>query len=164
LQLVASNETVKSMADVVMVPTTAAHIREIKKTIRDKDRAEIESFGISCAKGLWRSYKHGMGNQTAIINGHVAAIWGVGGCYIGNVGAPWLMTSKYIALISPLRFARLYQQEVYKMLNMFPYLENYVDASYEEAVRLLSIVGFTIGDPERIGNGVYKKFSMEREG
>lgn len=81
---------------------------------------------------------------------------------MGTVGIPWLITTPKVYRVSPLRFARLYQNEVRAMLNLFPRLENYVAVDYEEAIRLLSVVGFTIGEPERYGNGMFRKFSMER--
>lgn len=145
---------------VEIVPTTAEHIRELRETIRDGDRKEIEAFGFSCMKGLWRSYKHGLRNRTGLIDGRVGAVWGVGGTYLGEVGQPWLMTSHEVRKISPLKFARIYQQEVKQMLEMFPKLMNIVAADYPEAIRLLSIVGFKIGEPERFGEGMYCKFEM----
>lgn len=148
--------------EILIVPAIAAHIRELSQTIRDDDRKEIEIFGISCEKGLWRSFKTGLMNQTALIDGRVAAIWGCAGTYMGTVGQPWLLTSYEVEKISPLRFAKIYQKEVFKMLNLFPHLSNFVAADYEKAVRLLSIVGFTIGEPEKIGQGIYRKFEMFR--
>lgn len=148
--------------ELVIVPTTSAHIRELQRTIRDKDRAEIENYGFTCAKGLWRSYKQGMFNQTAFIEGRVAACWGMEGTFFGDTGKPWLLTSSEVYKISALRFAKIYQNEVYKMISLFPRLENYVCASYPEAIRLLSIIGFTIGEPEKVGGGMFRKFSMER--
>lgn len=153
-------DIVASSPEIVIVPTLPEHIRELRETIRDGDRAEIESFGFSCAKGLWRSYKNGMFNQTALIEGKVVAVWGCGGSYLGETGQPWLMTSYEVYRISPLRFARIYQREVYKMLEMFPYLVNFVAADYPEAIRLLRIVGFEIGAPEKVGKGMYRKFEM----
>lgn len=161
LQIITSSEFLSvSEPDIIMIPTVPEHIRELQDTIREADKREIESYGFSCAKGLWRSYKHGLMNQTAFIDGELAAIWGVGGTFMGSTGAPWLMTSEAIKKISPLKFARLYQKEVHKMLKMFPNLVNYVDADYPQAVRLLQIVGFDIGEPEKHGNGMYRKFSM----
>lgn len=162
LQLVSMNEDPVALPEIVIVPATPAHIRELSQTIREKDRAEIENYGFSCAKGLWRSYKQGLNNQTALINGKVAACWGVCGVYLGDVGQPWLLTSEEVYKISPLRFARIYQREVYAMLEVFSRLENYVCASYPEAIRLLSIIGFTIGEPEKLGNGNYRHFVLER--
>lgn len=144
-----------------IIPTTAAHIRELRETIREADRREIEAYGFTCQKGLWLCWKHGLMRNTALIEGKVAAIWGVGGTYLGQTGQPYLLTSEQIKKISPLKFARYYQREVHKMLKLFPELVNYVDNDYPEAIRLLQIVGFEIGEPEKKGAGMYRKFSLK---
>ncbi len=81
---------------------------------------------------------------------------------MGNTGAPWLLTSPEALKVSPLRFARVYKAEVQKMLKMFPNLVNYVDSSYNQAVRLLQIVGFDLEDPKPYGKngGLFRKFTM----
>lgn len=147
---------------VTLVPATTAHVRELKDTMREADRREVEGVGFSSSSALWRSYKSGLMNTTGLIDGKVAAIWGVGGTYMGSFGQPWLLTSEEVKKISPLKFARIYQKEVYKMLQLFPRLENYVAADYEEAIRLLSIVGFDIHPSEKIGRGLYHRFEMVR--
>ncbi len=148
--------------EIEIVPTTAAHIRELQRTIRDADRKEIEAYGFTTNRGLWLSYKEGLGNCTAFVDGKVAACWGCAGVYMGAKGRPWLLTSYEVEKISPLKFAKIYQREVYKMLELFPLLENFVADDYEKAVRMLSIIGFTIGEPEKIVNGMYRKFTMKR--
>lgn len=162
LRVAAVSDVVVSSPEVVIVSAAPAHIRELRETIREGDRKEIEGFGFTCAKGLWQSYKNGLMNKTGLIDGKVAAVWGVGGVYMGEIGQPWLLTSDEVRKISPLKFARIYQQEVIKMLELFPTLMNYVAADYPEAVRLLSIVGFDLGDPVKIGKGMYRKFEMVR--
>lgn len=149
-------------AEVDIVPTLSNHIRALADTIRPKDREEIESYGWSVNKGLWKCFKGGLMNRTALINGRVAACWGVGGAYMGSRGAPWLITSYEVERISPLQFARIYKNEVKQMLEAFPVLENYVLWDYEEAIRMLKICGFKIGDMEAYGDGTYRKFSMAR--
>lgn len=144
-----------------IVPTTAAHVRELQKTLREDDRREIEGYGFSSAQGLWKSYRFGIMNRTGLIDGRVAACWGVGGSFLGDIGSPYLMTSYEVERISSLRFAKIYQNEVFNMLSVFPKLVNFVLADYEKAVRLLSIVGFTLGEPEPIGSSVYRKFEMK---
>lgn len=156
------NENPKPQPEIRIVPTVTDHIRELRENIRPGDKREIEAYGFSCARGLWRSYKMGLMNRTGLIDGKVAGVWGCGGVYMGDVGSPWLMTSHEVKKISPLKFARIYQQEIRRMLEMFPRLVNYVHADYEESVRLLGIVGFKIGEPERIRNGMFRKFEMER--
>lgn len=161
LRMIVKNEIETPKVEVEITPTTAVHIRELTETIREGDKKEITSYGYTCAKGLWRSYKRGLSNKTALIEGRVAAVWGVGGAYLGEEGAPWLLTSCEVKKISPLRFARIYQREVKEMLKLFPKLANYVDANYPEAIRLLQIVGFEVGEPMKYGRGIYRPFSME---
>lgn len=148
---------------VEIVPCLLEHVNELAETIRDADRAECESYGFSAKEGLWQSYENGLGNTCALINGKVAAIWGCCGTYLGEVGQPWLLTSNEVYKVSPLKFAKVYQKEVRKMLELFPLLENYVAVEYDEAVRLLSIVGFTIGEPEKYGLGMFRKFSKAKK-
>lgn len=163
LALAVYNEDVQMTSPIIeIVPTTIAHIRELGDTIREGDRREIESYGFSHHKGLWRSFKGGLNNKTALIDGRVAACWGCGGVYMGDKGQPWLLTSYEVYKISPLKFARIYQREVKNMLKLFPRLENYVDAQYDAAVRLLDIVGFTLEEPQALGNGLYRRFWMEK--
>lgn len=151
----------QDMPIIDIVPTIAEHIRVLSATLRDSDKKEIESYGFSSMKSLWISYKNGLSNKTAFVNGKIAAVWGCGGVYMGKTGRPWLLTSPEVKKVSPLTFARIYQKEVKKMLGLFPKLENYVAADYEEALRLLDIIGFKLGEPETIGNGVFRKFTME---
>lgn len=162
LRIIAVSEPLATSPVITLVPTTIAHVRELKESMRSADRREIEGTGFSSSQGLWRSYKSGLMNTTGLIDGKVAAIWGVGGAYMGTLGQPWLLTSEEVKRISPLQFARIYQKEVHKMLKLFPRLVNYVAADYEEAIRLLSIVGFDLHPPEKIGRAFYHKFEMVR--
>ena len=152
-----------SSHDIIIVDATAEHIRELKETIRSDDRDEVEAYGVSCAKGLWLSFKHGLMNKTYLVDGKVAAIAGCAGTIIGETGQPWLLTSHEVEKISPIKFARLYKMEVMKMLEKFPILENFCAAEYHKAIRLLRITGFKIGEPEKVGKGMFRKFTMQRE-
>lgn len=145
---------------VEIVEATHDHVRELARTMRAADKKEIENFGVSVDKGLWRSYRSAIWVKAALIDGEVAAIWGLGGIYLSDTGRPWMLSSPAILRVSPLRFARAYQQEVYKMLEMFPVLVNDVDDTYEGAKRLLTIVGFSLGEPRKLGNGMFREFEM----
>lgn len=152
------------MADVEIVESTVTHVRQLAGSLRYGDQKEIESYGFTVNKGLWRSYKGSILRRTALVEGHVAAMWGVCGDPMGGLGQPWLLTSHWAEKISPLRFARVYQQEVYAMLDIFPRLVNYCDAEYDKAIRLLDIIGFRIGEPEPLGEkgALYRKFEIGR--
>ena len=62
----------------------------------------------------------------------------------------------------PLQYALLFRAEVRKMLERYDVLENYVDASYDQAIKLLEMVGFSVYDPEPYGrNGAsFRKFRL----
>lgn len=152
------------MVQVHIVETHPVHLQELTLSLRPADRAEAEAYGFPTNKVLWRSYKNSIMRKTAIIDGRVAAVWGVSGVPLGDVGEPFLATSDVVDKISPLRFCRIYQEEVLKMLQIFPHLVNYVDSQYTKAVRLLDIVGFRIDEPLPFGphGALFCKFSMER--
>lgn len=161
-KLITENENRMAPPVVTIVTTAPSHIRKLKENLRPEDANEILRLGTTISKVLWYSYKNSVLSKTALIDGVVAACWGVGGIFLGKVGQPWLMTTPEIKRVSPLKFARVYQQEVIEMLRLFPKLENYVDAEYTAAVRLLEIIGFTINDPESIADAMYRKFWMAR--
>jgi hypothetical protein len=100
--------------------------------------------------------------RTGLVNGRVGAMWGVVGMALGQLGQPWLLTGPACRLISPLLFARIYRQEALAMLDFFPRLENYVDASYGAAVRMLRLAGFWVDEPMPYGakGALFRRFGM----
>lgn len=149
-----------AMPEINIIATLPMHLREMVEVMRPEDRNEILAFGISPEKALWRSYKSSIVRRTAYIDGKIAAIWGVSGAFMGEIGQPWLLTSDQVKKISPLRFTRIYQKEVKEMFKVFPKLANIVDSSYTSAIRLLEIVGFKVSAPESFGKhgALYRKF------
>lgn len=151
-----------SPTSINIFPSTSAHVRALAAQLRPGDQHEIEIFGFPTNKALWRSFKGSFLRHTAFIDDEIAAMWGVGGAPMGQTGQPWLLTSAAVENIPPLRFVHIYQQEVLRMLKVFPILVNYVDASYTKAVRLLDIIGFNLSEPEPLGpkGAMFRKFEM----
>lgn len=147
---------------VEIVSTLPAYIPMLKDSLRDKDRAEIMNLGITPSRALWRSFRRSIMCKTVFVDGEIAAIFGISGEILGEIGRPWLLTSPAAEKVSPLRFVRIYQKEVEEMLKLFPYLASVVDASYDGAVRLLENVGFTVHEPQPLGpdNAAFRKFEM----
>lgn len=152
LQLISTNSAPHPAPVIEIVRTTPQHLRELAPKLRAEDEAEILAFGLTLEKALWRSYKSSVMRKTALIDGEVAAVWGVCGHFLGTVGAAWLLTGSAVDKVSPLKFTRIYQQEVKEMLHLFPKLSNIVDADHSAALRLLDIVGFTLGEPKIMGS------------
>lgn len=153
-----------------IVPTTREHVYELAETLRLKDRAEIAGMGHGAKKSLWRGMRNSLMCRTALVDGEVAAIWGLavnfrqGVSLLSDTGTPWLLTSPAIERL-PVAFIREGKREVEAMLRIKSRLESHVAADYIEAVRLLKILGFTLDDEIVMGlNGVrFQRFWMERK-
>jgi uncharacterized pyridoxal phosphate-containing UPF0001 family protein len=131
-----------------------AEFRDIKKIIdnlRDKDKEEAFNLGVRPYDSLKYSYKSSLYSKTALINGMPAAMWGVIGTLTSEKGHPYLVTTKLVETISPLRFARIYKQEVNEMLKIFQKLNGLVDHDYNEAQRLLKLNNFDLIGPVHAG-------------
>lgn len=151
MYLASSREVTLPSPEIAIIPATPDHLRELATKLRVEDEHELLAFGFTPHKALWRSYKGSVLVKAGFIDGHLAAIWGVFGDFLGQVGQPWCMTSYEVKRISSLRFARIWSNEADEMLQHFSELRNVVEASYVEACRMLEISGFTLGEPKPFG-------------
>ena len=134
-------------------------VERLSANMREKDRKEAEALGMNAKKALYLTFRYGILRKSAFLDGKIVAMWGICGTPLSLVGRPYLITSNEVARMSPLKFARMYAKEVQTMNSLFPILENYVDANYDEAVRLLKIVGFEL-TPEKINGNDFYKYRM----
>ncbi len=146
--------------EVTLVPTEIRHVKEISDNLRDEDKAEALRIGVEPRKGCFYAYRSALWKRTALIDGQAAAMWGVAGNPLGLIGQPYLITTDRVRKVSPLRFSRIYRDEVSVMSRLFPILENYVDAEYKGAVRMLKIAGFELLGPETVkpSSALFYKF------
>lgn len=144
------------------VDAQASHVALLRQNLRPNDANEILRLGVSIEKALWRSYRNSVYRKSAFIDGKIAAMWGVIGSMLTDEGTVWLLTSPEVYKISPLKFCRIYQEQVKEMLKIFPVLSNYVDIHYVSAIRLLENTGFKVYDVEPIGlsDNSYHKFEI----
>lgn len=150
-------------------PATPEHVYALAAKLRPEDCAEIVGSGNSPKKALWRGYRNSVMCETAMVDGEIAAMWGLcvgfvpGLSLLGNIGRPWLLTSAAVERV-PFAVVREARRAVTGMLTVKPMLENYVLASYTRAVRLVRLVGFTVDEaPIMSPSGVaFLRFSMTR--
>lgn len=144
-------------------PTIYADLLELAPLLRVGDRCEVIAAGLTPHKALWRAWRDSTISNVAFVDGDIAAIWGMAGCPLGNIGRPWLLTSPAIERI-PRTFMEISRLEVARMLSMCPVLIGIVDASYWKAVRFLSFLGYSFGEPVPYGpRGVpFLPYRMER--
>lgn len=149
-----------------IVDTTAHHVLELAKNMRSEDALEAERLGFGARQHLYRSYRRSVMCRTGFIGNEVGSIWGVVGSMLGSVGTPWLVTSSTVrAAVSPLSFALIYREQVKEMNLLFPTLENWVDSTYNDSIRLMKIIGFQLDDPLPYGKdgAPFRRFWLKRK-
>lgn len=151
------------MPRLITLPSELAHVRELSRDLQEGDIREMESLGVNPSHALFHSFKQSLLRRSALLDGKVIAMWGVGGTPLSLVGHPYLLTGNGIKGISSIRFVSIYRQEVNYMKQLFPVLENYVDASYTEAKRVLKMSGFHLDGARPLGpkGSLFQRFWME---
>ena len=144
---------------VTITPTTADHIRQLVSTLREDDLREIEKWGVSPFKGIWRAYRNSKICRSGFVNGRIVAIWGINGSLLGFVGNPWLMTSN-VADEYPFVFSMIYRRETREMLKSYRLLETFVDSCYAKSIRMLRIAGFKEREFIPTRNGMLLRMEM----
>lgn len=130
--------------EIVIKDCEAKDIREMAKTMHAKSMETAFRLGISPNKALWKSWKQSIYCKSVFLNGKIAAIFGLCGCMFGEKGLPWLIMTPEVEEY-PMRVAFIYKKELQKMAKMHPLLEDYVEATHDKAIRMLSLMGFKIG-------------------
>lgn len=145
-----------------IVEATEQHIEMLAPRLRLLDCLELTANGSSAIDHLRRCYRGAVMRKTAFVEAEIAAAWGLHcGTLLSGEGHPWLMTAPPIER-APIAFVKEARREVERMLDVRPRLINYVLASYGGAIRLLSVLGFTIGEPEPLGPNrvMFRRFEM----
>lgn len=140
-----------------IVPTLPVHLRALARDLRVEDRAEVSCFGVSPMKALWISWRASTYCRAALTEDRVAAVWGVTGDYISNVGSVWMLTGSAIERIK-ITFLREARAEVAKLTAFYPTLLGQVSRDYTRAIRLVEALGFEI----QPGNEQILQFELRR--
>lgn len=143
-------------------PMRLCHIRDLVLNLRAGDRLECEALGLTPIKAICQAYNEAVTKSIVLLNGKVAAAWGLSGTILGQVGHPWLLTSTEVNK-APIGMAGVYRREVRKMLELYPMLENWCDSRYTKSLRLLELAGFKVEAPEPYGpnNFLFCRFWLE---
>lgn len=136
--------------DYFVIDAIPSHTRLLALNLRADDAAELAALGASPARGVRRSYSRSVFRKTAFVDGHIAAMWGMGGPLLGDTGNPWLLTTPAVER-APFTMLREARAAVAEMLHVKPKLENRVDANYTRAIRFLEALGFEIEEAKPFG-------------
>lgn len=133
-----------------------AHADQLAVTMRDADRAECRAGGKTPLEALIRSIEVSLASYTMLIDGEVAAIFGVAPyrreSMLGSLkeGIGWALTSRVVDR-HPLTFMRWSRPALAVLRKHCSCLVNTVDASYQGALDWLEVLGFAIGPPSPRG-------------
>lgn len=147
---------------VKLIPATVEHIRMIVPILREDDLREIEKWGVTPFKGIWRAYRESKASYSCFIGDKIMAIGGYNGSVLGFVGAPWLMTSTLVDEY-PLVFASIYRREMRKMLKDYRVLESFVDSCYAKSIKMMKIIGFKEREFVPTKKGLLLRMEMEAQ-
>ena len=160
--IVGAQENAHLSAKITIRDSTVCDVYALASNLRPADRAEVEALGISPRDGIRRSYRHAILRRTYLIDGEIAAMSGLCGAMLSDIGEPYLMTTP-IAATMPISFVKLARDAVDEMLAQRMRLEGYVAASYTGAIRLLDMLGFSLGEPRLIRNTPFRKYVRMRD-
>ena len=134
----------------IVVPSKVDDVYRLAANLRTSDKNEVEALGINVKTGLRQSYRNAILRKTYFVDGEIAAMSGLCGSMLGDIGEPYLMTAAAAERV-PLTFVKQAKISIQEMLQHKLRLEGYVDASYTKACKLLEILGFALKDHEPIG-------------
>ena len=138
------------MPRVTTRPSVVTDIYRLAATLREADRAEVESLGFTAKDAIRRSYRNAMLRTTYLVDGEIAAMSGLCGALLDDIGAPYLLTAPIAATV-PVSFLKCARTAVDRMLLHRSRLEGYVAARYTGACRLIEALGFTLEKPLPLG-------------
>lgn len=144
-------------------PSVIADVYELAANLRAGDRDEVEGLGINVRVGIRNSFRHAILRRTYLVDGEIAAMSGLCGAMLGDIGEPYLMTAPCAERL-PLAFVKHARFAVNEMLQHKLRLEGHVAADYTKACRLLELLGFTLGEPRPYGPkaALFRAYTMVR--
>lgn len=144
-------------------PSIVCDVYTLAANLRDADREEVQSLGGEIKASIRVNYRDAILRKTYFVDGKIAAMTGLCGPMLSDIGYPYLLTTKQVELV-PVSFLKLAREGISEMLTHRLRLEGYVAAKYVGACRFLECLGFTLGSQENIGsqNAPFRKFVLVR--
>ncbi len=148
---------------VTVEDTVAEHVRILGHNLRGRDVEIAHRVGIEAHRALWRIYRRSLICRTVFVYGHIVAMFGVAGTFLGQKGKPWFVASPFVEDY-PMKMVFRYRTELLNMLKYFPVLEDWVPVDDYKTIRLLEIIGFKFGEPEKYMNSnvMFIKATLEK--
>lgn len=125
---------------------------EMAPNIRKEEIEEIHaSDSMTPLEALMFGYNNSQACYTAVYKGKPIAMFGhLPLSLIGKKSVVWMLTTPDVLKIKK-KFMILSKKIINYLLEMYPYLTNYVDARYSQSIRWLKWCGAEIGKAEKYG-------------
>jgi hypothetical protein len=131
-----------------IVDATYDHAVQLAPRLRAADAAEVRaSNGLPVEDALVLSVALSANAKAWLVDGKVAALFGVAPTGRPGVGAPWMVGSDDV-LKNKTFFLRQCRRYIHGFLEQFPVLTNYVDCRNIVAIQWLSWCGFALCEVE----------------
>ena len=135
---------------ILIRPAIPGDEKALLSNMRKMDIEECKAFGMSPGRALRTSLDSSLYAKSVWMGDTIIAMIGLSGTIISDAGCPWMLTGNGIETVK-FTFARVAINELDKMNKHKRVLSNYVWADYHEAVKFLSLVGFSIHSPKHVG-------------
>ncbi len=151
----------------IIIPAHSDHIFWLASNMSEADKDEVAAaVGMGPYRALADALERSVTAWTGMVGDEPVCMFGVTPIDILlGIGSPWLLGTDKVR-DCPITFLKSCKKYVIGMLELFPHLQNYVDARHEVAIRWLKWLGFKF-DPEPIPYGVWNmpffKFEMKKE-
>src|ERR1700730_8212011 len=96
-------------------PASVCDVYALTRNLRTDDRLEVTSLDLDPAKALRLDFRHATVRYSAFVDTRIAAMWGMSGMMLGDIGYPWLLTTREVER-APIRFIKEARMAVAEML------------------------------------------------
>src|ERR1700684_2256763 len=79
-------------------PASICDVYALTRNLRPDDRLEVTSLALDPAKALRLDFRHATVRYSAFVDTRIAAMWGMSGMMLGDIGYPWLLTTREVEL------------------------------------------------------------------
>lgn len=146
-----------------VVDAEYAHVIGLRNRLRPLDRRECMGQGVTLRRMMRDTFRRSLLAKTFMLDGVPIAMCGMGGSLIGDEGHPWLLTAPEVERF-PVAVVKEARYAIAEMASIKPYLWNYVLSDYSQAVKLVSMLGFSVDQPKWTSpsGDIYRRFWMKR--
>jgi hypothetical protein len=152
------------MAITLIREAQASDCALLAAVMRPEDMRELEALGLTPKRALYESLAESAVAYTVDVDGWPAAMFGLTPYkLLGERACVWLLTGEGINKI-PLTFVKLSRLYIAEFLELYPVLDNWVDARYTASIKWLEMCGavFDKVGITKPGNVVFRHFYLRK--